>query len=175
MRRFGCVPWLPRLPRCERAYALSSHLMLSLPAAVFLLNLAATWFMTGLIWFVQVVHYPLMGGALGDGFAAYHRQHVARTTRIVAPVMLLELATAALLPWLRPAEVPVAIAWVGLALVLVAWGSTVLLQIPRHNALAACYADATHGALCRTNWIRTIAWSARAVILLYAAGKVLRS
>jgi hypothetical protein len=149
--------------------------MPALTDAVFLLNLAATWFMTGLIWFVQVVHYPLMGGALGDGFAAYHRQHVARTTRIVAPVMLLELATAALLPWLRPAEVPVVIAWAALVLLLVAWGSTVLLQIPRHNALAACYADATRGALCRTNWIRTIAWSARGVILLYSAGQILRS
>ena len=149
--------------------------MPSLPDSVFLLNLAATWFMTGLIWFVQVVHYPLMGRALGDGFAAYHRQHVARTTRIVAPVMLLELVTAAILLWLRPVGVPAAIAWVGLVLLLVAWGSTVLVQIPRHNALAASYADATHVALCRTNWIRTVAWSARGVILLYTAGQILRS
>ena len=140
--------------------------------AAFLINLAATWFMTGLIWFVQVVHYPLMGGALGDGFAAYHRQHVTRTTRVVAPVMLVELATALALPWLRPVAVPAWVAWAGLALLLVAWGSTATLQIPRHNALAARYADATHGGLCRTNWIRTIAWSARAVLLLYAAGRM---
>jgi hypothetical protein len=145
----------------------------TLPDAVFLLNLATTWFMTGLIWFVQVVHYPLMGGVLGEGFAGYHGQHVSRTTRVVAPVMLMELASALALPWLRPVAIAAWIPWAGLALLLVAWGSTAMLQIPRHNALAACYAGATHASLCRTNWIRTIAWSARGVLVLYAAGRLL--
>jgi hypothetical protein len=27
--------------------------------AILILNACLTWFMTGLIWFVQIVHYPL--------------------------------------------------------------------------------------------------------------------
>ncbi len=33
--------------------------MSSLPDTLFLAQTAATLFMTGLIWFVQIVHYPL--------------------------------------------------------------------------------------------------------------------
>lgn len=50
----------------------------------------ATWFMTGLIWFVQIVHYPLMGAVPGDAFRVYQELHQRRTTWIVGPVMLVE-------------------------------------------------------------------------------------
>ena len=135
---------------------------------VLLTNLASTWFMVGLIWFVQVVHYPLFASVPGDGFAAYHKQHVRRTTWVVGPVMLVELTTALALLWLRPAGRPAWAPWLGLALLAVAWGSTWRLQIPRHNELAACYAHAAHGSLCRTNWLRTVAWTGRGFLLVYA-------
>ena len=40
-----------------------------------LANAAATLFMTGLIWFVQVVHYPLFAFVSGPGAAAYAARH----------------------------------------------------------------------------------------------------
>ena len=33
---------------------------------------AATWFMAGLHWFVQVVHYPLFADVGTERFIAYH-------------------------------------------------------------------------------------------------------
>jgi hypothetical protein len=62
---------------------------------VLLIHALVTWFMTGLIWFVQVVHYPLMAAVGSPGFAAYEAAHSRRTTWVVAPVMLAEAATAA--------------------------------------------------------------------------------
>jgi hypothetical protein len=53
--------------------------------------------MCGLIWFVQVVHYPLFARVGGDGSKAYAAEHQRRTTLVVGPLMLVEIATAALI------------------------------------------------------------------------------
>ena len=58
------------------------------------MHLAATLFMTGLIWFVQVVHYPLMAQVPKQHFKAFQQAHVTRTTWVVGPPMLLEAACA---------------------------------------------------------------------------------
>lgn len=56
-------------------------------------HLAATLFMVGAVWFVQVVHYPLMAGQP----PAYAREHGRRTGWVLGPVMVAELGTAVLL------------------------------------------------------------------------------
>ena len=54
----------------------------------------ATVAMTGLIWFVQVVHYPLFARVGEEGFHAYEAAHARATSRVVAPLMLGEVGTA---------------------------------------------------------------------------------
>jgi uncharacterized membrane protein len=133
---------------------------------VFLVNLAATWFMVGLIWFVQIVHYPLMADVGRDGFAAYEAKHSAWTTWVVMPAMLLELATAITLLVIRPATMPLWLAWLGVALVAVVWLSTGLLQVPQHNRLLVTFDVDAHAWLVASNWLRTAAWSVRGVLLM---------
>ena len=43
-------------------------------------NVGSTLFMTGLIWFVQIVHYPLMGMVPKSEFQKYALAHQRRTT-----------------------------------------------------------------------------------------------
>ncbi len=69
-----------------------------------MLHAAACWFLTGLVWFVQVVHYPLMGEAGTERFVRYEQLHQRRTTWIVAPAMTLEAALALWLLLEPPAE-----------------------------------------------------------------------
>ncbi len=73
-------------------------------ALVFAAQVASTLTMFGVIWFVQVVHYPLFARVGADGFAHYASLHATRTTWVVAPPMLVELATsvALLYPPMRP-------------------------------------------------------------------------
>lgn len=132
------------------------------------LQLLSTLAMFGLIWFVQVVHYPLFLQVGVENFPAYEAAHANRTTYVVAPLMLLELATAGLLllPGLRPGMISAWQAWAGAALVGVIWLSTALLQVPLHDRLHAGYSADVIGKLVATNWIRTIAWSLRAVLVL---------
>jgi hypothetical protein len=138
------------------------------PSALFVAHLAATLFMAGVIWFVQVVHYPLFAAAEGGDWPRYAAAHGRRTTWVVAGPMLVELATGAALVVRRPGWLASGAAWAGLALLAVVWLSTWRLQVPRHEALARRWDAGAHRALVRTNWVRTAAWTARAALLLAA-------
>lgn len=131
-----------------------------------LVNAAATLFMTGLIWFVQIVHYPLFASVGSAGFAAYSSSHQRRTTRVVAPAMLLEAIAAAWLAWSIPPGVPAWMAWSALALLGAIWLSTALLQMPLHHRLAAGHDPGAIRRLVRGNWFRTAGWSLRAALAI---------
>ena len=144
-----------------------------LSCSLLLTHLASTLFMTGVIWFVQCVHYPLFASVGEEGFRNYEERHSALTTWVVAPPMILEAATAVLLFWFRPAGLPTWQIVTGLALVAVIWLSTALLQVPEHKRLAGGYNRDAHKRLVLTNWIRTAAWSLRAILVLWMSGNVM--
>lgn len=133
---------------------------------VLLLHVGATLALVGLIWFVQVVHYPLFAHVGHEAFAAYEQEHMRRTTWVVAAPMLIELLTGIVLLWQRADGVPAWMAWVGVALLAVIWASTIWLQVPCHEALRQGFSEAAHAELVRTNWVRTIAWSLRGLLVL---------
>ena len=133
---------------------------------ILLLHAAATLYMTGLIWFVQLVHYPLMAKVGPEGYAEYQRLHERYTARAVAPAMLIELATAVALVFNSTDSVEPWLAWFGLSLVVAIWLSTALLQVPCHRRLSTGFDAVAHRRLVRTNWLRTFLWSGRTVVAL---------
>lgn len=134
---------------------------------LFLTHLASALFMTGLIWFVQIVHYPLFAQVGSEAYPAYQTAHMRRTTVVVGPPMLLELATAAaLVSGAGPDWLDSRWAWANLALLGVIWLSTALLQSPAHAKLTAGFQATPHLLLVRSNWLRTALWSGRSLILL---------
>lgn len=134
-------------------------------AVLILVHAAATWFLVGLIWIVQVVHYPLFAGVGADGYVAYQRSHMTRITWIVAPAMFAEVFAAGALVWL----VGTPLAWIGAALLVLVWVSTFGVQVPLHARLTESFDARTHRLLVTTNWARTLLWSARGVIALLLA------
>ena len=118
----------------------------------------------GLIWFVQVVHYPLMARVGSAGFATYEAAHVRRTTWVVAPLMLTEAASAAALVLAPPDGADRGLVLTGAVLLLLVWAATAWLSVPCHRRLAGGWDAAVARRLVRTNWVRTAAWSARAAI-----------
>lgn len=143
-------------------------------AALLAAHLGVTCAMVGLIWFVQVVHYPLFAAVGADGFAAYERAHQRRTSFVVGPCMGAEGVLALVLVARPPDGLGRALPLVGLALLGVVQASTVLLQVPAHGALAAGFDARAARRLVRTNWVRTAGWTARGVLaaamLVVAAG-----
>jgi hypothetical protein len=135
---------------------------------VLLLHAASTLVMVGLIWFVQVVHYPLFEAVGREGFAHYAQAHARLTSWVVIPPMLVEAGTAGLLLLgLRPSSLGSGPLSAGALLLLLVWGSTFLLQVPRHGQLAAGFDGEAHAALVTTNWIRTSAWTLRGALVLW--------
>lgn len=133
-----------------------------------LIHAAATWFMTGLIWFVQVVHYPLFSGVGAAEFARYAQSHSQRTTWVVMPAMLIELAATLALLMLPRAQstFPAWMPWACAGLLAVVWLSTFLLQVPRHEELASGFQATAYSRLVATNWLRTAAWTGRGILSL---------
>jgi hypothetical protein len=134
---------------------------------IFLTHLGFTLYMTGVIWFVQIVHYPLMGKVGAEYFVAYERSHTMLTTFVVGPQMVIELATAVLLVFsMKNMQ---SWWWINLALVGAVWASTFFIQVPLHNDLSQGFDEVKHLKLVNSNWIRTVVWTARAVLLLFLA------
>lgn len=140
---------------------------------VLLVNLAATWAMVGLIWFVQLVHYPLFGAVGASEFVSYEAQHTRRTAGAVALFMPLEALTAAWLAVDTPTGVSPGLLYVGLGLVAALWVSTAAWQAPMHGRLVRGYDGRLHRRLVLSNWIRTWAWSARGLLGLVLVGQAL--
>ncbi|MEM6327421.1 MAG: hypothetical protein AAF791_09915, partial [Bacteroidota bacterium] len=134
---------------------------------VFLAHLLATLTMVGVIWVVQLVHYPLFSGVGASGWAAYSAEHQWRITLIVGPAMVLELATAVWLVLDRPAAFPAWAVMAGLVAVGVIWVATALFSVPAHNALSVVFDAEAHRRLVATNWLRTLVWTFRAGLVLW--------
>jgi hypothetical protein len=135
---------------------------------IFLVHACCTLYLCGLIWMVQCVHYKLMDRVGAETFRQYEEDHNRLITPIVAPPMLLELATACLLvAGYGPPAVSRTAAIVGLFAVALIWLSTFLLQVPAHTQLLSGFDDAAYRRLVSTNWLRTGLWTARGFLVAY--------
>lgn len=130
---------------------------------LFEIHAAVTWGLVGLIWVVQLVLYPAFARVPAAAFPAYHALHTRAITWVVAPLMILEVATAAWLvaggyrpSWFLASLLPLA----------VNWASTAFVQVPLHRRLAQAFDAEAHRRLVGTNWVRTAAWTARGLCLL---------
>ncbi|MCA9802176.1 MAG: hypothetical protein KC777_09325 [Cyanobacteria bacterium HKST-UBA02] len=122
--------------------------------------------MTGLIWFVQIVHYPLFTRVGSRTFTQYAESHRHLTSLVVVPLMLLEVFSALLLPFIINSGTGRGLSWLALALLVGVWLSTAVLQVPLHEKLGNCYSEEDAEKLASTNWVRTILWTARSFVLL---------
>ncbi|MDJ0768907.1 MAG: hypothetical protein QNJ12_08940 [Ilumatobacter sp.] len=138
--------------------------MTSTDATLLAIHLAATAGMAGLIWFVQIVHYPLFARVGVAEFAAYEARHTRSTAWVVGPLMAVEGVSALVIAAAMRDDVGVGLAAAGLALLAVIHTSTVFVQVPAHRRLSEGFDAATADRLVRTNWVRTVGWSARTVV-----------
>lgn len=137
--------------------------------AGFFAHVATTLAMVGVVWYVQLVHYPSFARVPAETFAGYEAENIRLTSLTVGPLMAVEAATGLLLLWRRPPGVGSASCLVGAALLGCLWLSTALVQFPLHVALSGGFDADLHRALMRTNWVRTLCWTCRGVVVLSMA------
>lgn len=139
----------------------------SVTRLAFLAQIGTTLPLVGLIWLVQIVAYPLFAKVGRLDFPAYHAAHTRLITFVVGPLMVGEVVAALVWTTLPPPGLPRWLGATAFALALSTWLVTFALAVPRHDALAKGFDPALATSLVHVNWLRTIAWTARAAILLW--------
>jgi len=135
--------------------------------SILVIHIAATFIMVGVIWLVQLVHYPLMSFVEASRFSEFEQLHQVKIFWIVAPTMFVEGITAIWLAITWPSDWRRVWMRFGLLLVALIWLSTIFIQIPLHDALQSKFLESDLDRLVASNWIRTIAWSLRGAVCFF--------
>lgn len=131
---------------------------------VVIAHLVSSLTMVGIIWTVQIVHYPLMALVGPERFAHYEAAHAPRMAAVVMLPWTVQGVTTAWMLVAAPAGVPTALILAAAVAALVPVVVTVLASVPAHTRLADGFDADVHARLVATNWIRTVAWSTHAVL-----------
>ena len=130
---------------------------------LFFLNVISAFLLTGVIWTIQIVHYPSFHYIDKLSFTNFHNFHERRISIIVMPLMLIELITSIALYIHNMWSIIFAL---NLLIVGLIWCSTFFVQVPIHSILSEKRDKNLIEKLVNTNWIRTICWSLRGIIVL---------
>lgn len=123
------------------------------------LQILSCLFMAGVISVIQLIHYPSFVFIKEQEFKKFHTLHTKALGWIAGPFMLIELLTAL---WLAKNG---GLGFIlNLLAVLLLWGVTFLISVPSHHILANGFNEKAWIRLVKTNQIRTLLWSIRAVM-----------
>lgn len=136
-----------------------------------LMHLTATLFMTGVIWVIQLVHYPSFLFVEKNNFVDFEKFHSKQISMVVIPIMLIELATSFIL--ISQSKLPNPLLIVNLLLLVAIWITTFVFSARYHKCLIDGYNKEYILKLIGTNWIRTIFWTLRSFLLLFLFLKLL--
>lgn len=138
-----------------------------MPQLILCLNLLSTWYMVGLIWMVQLVHYPLFAKVSAENYVEYQQLHERYITPVVGVPMIIEIVTAILMVSYLPKGNVAGYAWAALILLIIVWLSTAFLQVPCHGKLNVAFDSEVHRQLVNSNWIRTVCWTLRGLLVAW--------
>ena len=125
-------------------------------------NFISTSVMVGVIWVIQLLHYPSFHFINEKKYIEFQHFHMQRISFIVIPVMLIELASALLLSYFFRSSLTIIL----LALLLGVWGITFIFFTNMHQKLTNGFDPSIVDKLVKINWSRTALWSLRLIILL---------
>lgn len=130
------------------------------------INLIITAMLVGLIWVIQVVHYPAFKFVDPQHFTLSSKVHMFRITLIVGPLMIIEILAASLLLLDNFSDLAI----INLGLLALIWIVTAFFSVPCHLDLHKCKNLEVINKLVLTNWMRTILWSAKLLVAIKLIG-----
>lgn len=132
-----------------------------------LIHAMITFAMTGIIWFVHLIHYPVMN-ALDWQRETFEKIHWQKTMKIAVIMLILELGTGILFVLFHPVKIPSSLPISGLLLIVLIWVNTWWMCVPSHCQLKQQYNENSLQKLMKANKWRAILWSLRSVIIFYS-------
>ncbi len=132
---------------------------------LFLVHIVFSLYLFGVIWFVQVVHYPIF---LYLNYDPAHNPfifHQSRTGIAVMSAMAIELVSVVILMFIPyPNFFAVLIL---LIFTLLIWITTFMIQVPCYNVLKREKNENVIYRLIWTNWLRTALWTFKAIYIFF--------
>jgi len=130
---------------------------------LFFLNVISAFLLTGVIWTIQIVHYPSFHYIDKLSFTNFHNFHERRISIVVIPLMLIELITSVALYIYNLSSIFFSL---NLLIVVLIWCSTFFVQVPIHSVLSQKKDKNLIEKLVNTNWTRTFLWSMRMLLII---------
>ena len=131
---------------------------------ILLVHLTFTSIMTGVIWVIQIVHYPSFHFIEKELYTAFQKFHMNKISIIVIPIMLAELITGMMLFLDKSYKSPLLI--ISVIILVLIWLTTGVFFTKAHNELITGYQQAVVNQLVVMNWIRTSLWTLRLLLLI---------
>jgi uncharacterized membrane protein len=123
-------------------------------------NLVVAAALAGLIWTIQVVHYPLFARVGPQEWPRYEAEHQRRITWLVGPLMVANVVLAVALLLAEPDVLSAINAGLAVAVFI----ATGLIYAPMHGGLQSSAGEVAIRRLVRANWARTAAWTVQVAV-----------
>ncbi len=134
-----------------------------LTMTLLLIHLGLTAALFGLIWTIQLVHYPAFHFVAREQWSRFHAMHTRKITFIVFPLMLSELGIALWQLFHGPAPLLL----IACCIPILQWCLTAFLFIPLHHKLSDGKDDSVIARTVNLNWLRTVFWSVELALLVF--------
>ena len=136
---------------------------------LFMIHLVSTSFMVGVIWIVQLVHYPTFLFIDEQKSYDFQKFHMSRISYIVMPAMTTELFSGIYIYIYSNMAIDSNLFLLALTILIINWVITALVFVKMHNKLLINYKIEIISLLVKWNWLRTLLWSVRLILLLRMA------
>lgn len=128
-----------------------------------ILHLIATSVMVGVIWVIQLVHYPSFHFVELKQYTTFQRFHMARISYVVIPAMLTELFTLILIV-ISMDQIDTLVLASAVLLIFI-WLMTAVFFSSVHQKLTLGYDQTVVDKLVKLNWGRTLLWTLRLLLI----------
>ena len=129
------------------------------------IHIVSTSLMVGVIWIMQLVHYPSFNFINIEEYKSFQEFHMKRISLIVIPAMILELTSGVLIFWIYQTDN--IFFNISLFCLFFIWFLTAILFSKMHQKLTLGYQISIVTKLVNLNWLRTISWTLRLGLVLF--------
>ena len=127
------------------------------------IHLIATSVMVGVIWVIQLVHYPSFHFIELKQYTTFQRFHMSRISYVVIPAMLTELFTLILIV-ISMDQIDTLVLASAILLIFI-WLITAVFFSGVHQKLTLGYDQTVVDKLVKLNWGRTLLWTLRLFLI----------
>ena len=128
-----------------------------------IIHLIATSVMVGVIWIIQLVHYPSFHFIELKQYTTFQRFHMSRISYVVIPAMLTELFTLILIV-ISMDQIDTLVLASAILLIFI-WLMTAVFFSGVHQKLTLGYDQTVVDKLVKLNWGRTLLWTLRLLLI----------